>query len=197
MLRIREVSFFSLNVSFSQTLEIERDASPSRLFPLRALVSSYLLADSPLLLSPLLFVFPARVPDLTNAVKIRRGKETSIFRTERNEDKRALLASFRQVAEALANKKRNQIEKEQERRRSMWQGDARLSLDTLASRSLPRCEIEADFDLSHRYFRFHLTFGRSQQVFRHLHRCLEEVLEGSATCLVRGVRSLISEGLEE
>ncbi|KAL7414262.1 hypothetical protein BDY24DRAFT_414477 [Mrakia frigida] len=66
--------------------------------------------------------------DLTNAVKIRRGKETSIFRTERNEDKRALLASFRQVAEALANKKRNQIEKEQERRRSMWQGEVPAGL---------------------------------------------------------------------
>jgi hypothetical protein len=65
---------------------------------------------------------------LTNAIKIRRGKETAIFRTERNEDKKALLGAFRQVAESLAEQKRKNIEKEQEKRRSLWQTDMNVSL---------------------------------------------------------------------
>jgi hypothetical protein len=64
--------------------------------------------------------------DLTNAIKIRRGKETFVYRTSRSEDKKALLAAFRQVAEELAAKKRKDSEKEQERRKSMWQGDVRV-----------------------------------------------------------------------
>lgn len=83
---------------------------------------------SPSLSSPvirLLNPFPSA--DLTSAIKIRRGKEIAIFRTEKNADKKSLLASFRQVAEALANKKRGQLEKDQERRRSMWQGDLGVS----------------------------------------------------------------------
>ncbi len=61
--------------------------------------------------------------DLTNAIKIRRGKETFVYRTSRSEEKKALLGAFRQVAEELAAKKRKENEKEQERRKSMWTGD--------------------------------------------------------------------------
>jgi hypothetical protein len=61
--------------------------------------------------------------DLTNAIKIRRGKETFVYRTSQTEDKKSLLAAFRHVAEELANKKRKDSEKEQERRKSMWTGD--------------------------------------------------------------------------
>ncbi|GAC98205.1 potential exocyst complex component Exo84 [Pseudozyma hubeiensis SY62] len=45
--------------------------------------------------------------DLTNAIKIKRGRETYVYRTERGEDKRALLNAFRRVAEELARKRRN------------------------------------------------------------------------------------------
>lgn len=48
-------------------------------------------------------------PDLTNAVKIKRGKETIIFRTDRPEDKKALLMAFKKVAEELMNKRRKDI----------------------------------------------------------------------------------------
>jgi hypothetical protein len=61
--------------------------------------------------------------DLTNAIKIRRGKESLVYRTNFADDKRVLLAAFRKVAEDLAAKKRKASEKEQERRKSMWTGD--------------------------------------------------------------------------
>lgn len=61
--------------------------------------------------------------DLTNAIKIRRGKETLIFRTDKPDSKRSLLLSFRKVAEELASRKRREIEKEQEKRRTLWQVD--------------------------------------------------------------------------
>ncbi|CDZ97932.1 Exocyst complex subunit [Phaffia rhodozyma] len=67
--------------------------------------------------------------NLTNAIKIRRGKETLIFRTDQTEEKRSLLVSFRQVAETLASKKRKEIEKEQVKRKSLWQGDMASQLD--------------------------------------------------------------------
>ncbi|PWZ01194.1 hypothetical protein BCV70DRAFT_188397 [Testicularia cyperi] len=46
--------------------------------------------------------------DLTNAIKIKRGKESHVYRTDRSEDKRALLNAFRRVAEELAKKRRNE-----------------------------------------------------------------------------------------
>ncbi|WWC91120.1 uncharacterized protein L201_006061 [Kwoniella dendrophila CBS 6074] len=61
--------------------------------------------------------------DLTNALKIRRGKEVCVYRTSKPEDKKALLAAFRQVSQELGEKKRKESEKEQERRKSMWHGD--------------------------------------------------------------------------
>ncbi|KAK4683859.1 exocyst complex component 8, partial [Tremellales sp. Uapishka_1] len=61
--------------------------------------------------------------DLTNALKIRRGKEVCVYRTQKPEDKKALLGAFRQVSQELGEKKRKDSEKEQERRKSMWQGE--------------------------------------------------------------------------
>ncbi|KAL7421281.1 exocyst complex component exo84 [Cryptotrichosporon argae] len=61
--------------------------------------------------------------DLTNALKIKRGKEVCVYRTAKPEDKKALLGAFRQVSQELSEKKRKDNEKEQERRKSMWQGD--------------------------------------------------------------------------
>ncbi|KAM0788257.1 hypothetical protein ACM66B_001408 [Microbotryomycetes sp. NB124-2] len=55
--------------------------------------------------------------DLTNAVKIKRGKETIIFRTDHTEDKKVLLLAFKKVAEDLMNKKRKEILNEAEARK--------------------------------------------------------------------------------
>lgn len=55
--------------------------------------------------------------DLTNAVKIKRAKESFVYRTERPEDKRALLNAFRRVAEELANKRRKESQAEAEARK--------------------------------------------------------------------------------
>lgn len=65
----------------------------------------------------------AHKTDLTNALKIRRGKEVCVYRTARPEDKKALLAAFRQVSQELSDKKRKESEKEQVRRKTMWLGD--------------------------------------------------------------------------
>lgn len=48
--------------------------------------------------------------DLTNAIKIKRARESFVYRTDRAEDKRALLNAFRRVAEELAKKRRNESE---------------------------------------------------------------------------------------
>lgn len=61
--------------------------------------------------------------DLTNALKIRRGKEVCVYRTSRPEYKKELLAAFRQVSQELGEKKRKDNEKEQERRKTMWLGE--------------------------------------------------------------------------
>lgn len=60
--------------------------------------------------------------DLSNAVKIKRGKETIIFRTDKPEDKKALLLAFKKVAEELTNKRRNEMLLEAEARK----GDVRI-----------------------------------------------------------------------
>ncbi|GAA5855919.1 hypothetical protein JCM8547_000416 [Rhodosporidiobolus lusitaniae] len=61
--------------------------------------------------------------DLQNAVKIKRGKETIIFRTDKPEDKKMLLLAFKKVAEELMNKKRKEMLNEAEARK----GDLRSS----------------------------------------------------------------------
>jgi hypothetical protein len=59
--------------------------------------------------------------DLSNAIKIKRSKESFVYRTERSEDKRALLNAFRRVAEELANRRRkeSQVEAAARKRESM------------------------------------------------------------------------------
>ena len=62
---------------------------------------------------------------MSNAIKIKRGKETIIFRTDKADDKRVLLLAFKKVAEELMNKKRKELLSEAEGRK----GDVRaLSL---------------------------------------------------------------------
>lgn len=56
--------------------------------------------------------------DLQNAVKIKRGKETIIFRTDKPEDKKMLLLAFKKVAEELMNKKRKEMLSEAEARKA-------------------------------------------------------------------------------
>jgi hypothetical protein len=56
-------------------------------------------------------------PDLQNAVKIKRGKETIIFRTDKGDDKKMLLLAFKKVAEELMNKKRKEMLNEAEARK--------------------------------------------------------------------------------
>ncbi|GAA5998283.1 exocyst subunit EXO84 [Rhodotorula paludigena] len=58
--------------------------------------------------------------DLQNAVKIKRGKETIIYRTDKPEDKKVLLLAFKKVAEDLMNKRRKEMLNEAEARK----GDA-------------------------------------------------------------------------
>ncbi|KAL7340040.1 exocyst complex component EXO84 [Rhodotorula toruloides] len=55
--------------------------------------------------------------DLQNAVKIKRGKETIIFRTDKPEEKKMLLLAFKKVAEELMNKKRKEMLNEAEARK--------------------------------------------------------------------------------
>ncbi|KAL1407578.1 exocyst complex component exo84 [Vanrija albida] len=61
--------------------------------------------------------------DLTSALKIKRGKEVLLYRTPKPEDKKQLLQAFRTVAQDLAEKRRKENEAEQERRRTMYQGE--------------------------------------------------------------------------
>ncbi|OCF35643.1 exocyst complex component EXO84 [Kwoniella heveanensis BCC8398] len=75
--------------------------------------------------------------DLTNALKIRRGKEVCVYRTSKPEDKKALLGAFRQVSHELGEKKRKESEKEQERRKSMWHGDKSAGSSTTGAFALP------------------------------------------------------------
>ncbi|KAG9032178.1 exocyst complex component exo84 [Tulasnella sp. JGI-2019a] len=65
--------------------------------------------------------------DLNNVIKIRRGKEMHVFKTDTLSDKKGFLALVRQVSEELGIKKRKEREGEHERRKSVWTGD-RISL---------------------------------------------------------------------
>lgn len=57
--------------------------------------------------------------DLENAIKIKRGRESVIFRTDRTEDKKALLSSFKKVADELSSRKRKQSIMDAENRRTV------------------------------------------------------------------------------
>ncbi|KAJ9104111.1 hypothetical protein QFC19_004095 [Naganishia cerealis] len=83
-------------------------------------------------------VAAAFATDLTNAIKVKRAKETYVYRTNHAEDKRALLMAFRQVNEELQAKKREQNEREQERRKSMWTGELTMAKGQSAVPRVPR-----------------------------------------------------------
>ena len=88
--------------------------------------------------------------DLTNAIKIKRAKESFVYRTDRSEDKRALLNAFRRVAEELANRRRKESLAEAEARKRESQmhpsgdgaGSSRFS--TLKGDSMGQLLAEAD-----------------------------------------------------
>ncbi|KDQ19306.1 hypothetical protein BOTBODRAFT_153188 [Botryobasidium botryosum FD-172 SS1] len=61
--------------------------------------------------------------DITHAIKIRRGKETHVYRADRSSDKKNILSTFRTSAEELATRRRKEREGEHERRRSVWTPD--------------------------------------------------------------------------
>ena len=76
--------------------------------------------------------------DLSNAFKIKKGKEVYVYRSERAQDKRALLNAFRRVGEDLANRRkreRMQPQKRQTHYRGMLlpDGDTDSNLALLAS----------------------------------------------------------------
>lgn len=54
--------------------------------------------------------------ELLNAIKIKRGKETIIFRADKPEDKKLILNALKRVAEEMTSKKRKQ---------SMWEAESR------------------------------------------------------------------------
>ncbi len=70
-------------------------------------------------------------PDLTNVIKVRKGRETHAFRTDTLQDKKGILSLFRQLSEELAAKKRKEREGEHERRKSIWTGDVRVKFHTV------------------------------------------------------------------
>ena len=79
--------------------------------------------------------FLCSLVDLSNVFKIRDGKSSYVFRTSRTSEKRALLASFREVSQELAARTRKQREDEHERRKSIW-GEA------FALKGLPELHVQ-------------------------------------------------------
>lgn len=71
--------------------------------------------------------------DLQNAIKVKRGKETIIYRTDKPENKKMLLLAFKKVAEELINRKRKEMLNEAEARK----GDV----------SILFCDVHADRQL--------------------------------------------------
>lgn len=76
-----------------------------------------LVAERCLNLSEIIVVDLKDAAELVNAIKIKRGKETLIFRTDKAEDKKQLLAAFKKVAEDMMNKKRKEMLSEAEARK--------------------------------------------------------------------------------
>ena len=64
----------------------------------------HLVAERCFNLSEIVVVDLKDTKDVRNAIKIKHGKESFVYRTERAQDKRALLRAFRGVGEALAAK---------------------------------------------------------------------------------------------
>jgi exocyst complex component 8 len=70
---------------------------------------------------------------MTNVFKIRSGKETHVYRTETQADKKNLLSQFRNIAEEFAQRRQREREGEHERRKSVWQGGGAMDVRTLRS----------------------------------------------------------------
>ncbi|GAA95398.1 uncharacterized protein L969DRAFT_21958 [Mixia osmundae IAM 14324] len=66
--------------------------------------------------------------NLQNAVKIKRGKETVIFRAPKLEDKRVLLAAFKKIQEEITSRRRNDSAREAQARKEQSDGRA-MSLE--------------------------------------------------------------------
>lgn len=58
--------------------------------------------------------------DVTRALKVRKGKDSFVYRCEKSSDKRSLLSAYKTTSEELAARRRKEREGEQERRRSLW-----------------------------------------------------------------------------
>lgn len=75
-----------------------------------------LVADKCFTLNEIVVVDLKDGGELQNAIKIKKAKEIFIFCAERPEDKKALLAAFKKVAEEMISKKRKQ---------SIWEAETR------------------------------------------------------------------------
>lgn len=103
---------------------------------------TYLVAERCFNLSEIVVVDLKDTKDVHNAIKIKRGKESVVYRTDRAQDKRALLRAFRSVGEALSAKmKKERMARAQSRRNASGDpvlGDAldpTLQLDDATQRS--------------------------------------------------------------
>jgi hypothetical protein len=92
-----------------------------------------LVADKCFTLNEIVVVDLKDGGELVNAIKIKKSKEIFIFCAERAEDKKALLAAFKKVAEEMISKKRKQSIWEAETRR-----DVRRSAALTVSSESPR-----------------------------------------------------------
>ncbi|GAA5868987.1 hypothetical protein JCM3774_002441 [Rhodotorula dairenensis] len=79
--------------------------------------ASRLVAERCFTLSEIVVVDLKDAGDLQNAIKVKRGKETIIYRTDKPENKKMLLLAFKKVAEELINKKRKEMLSEAEARK--------------------------------------------------------------------------------
>ncbi|POY72542.1 hypothetical protein BMF94_4368 [Rhodotorula taiwanensis] len=78
---------------------------------------SRLVAERCFTLSEIVVVDLKDAGDLQNAIKVKRGKETIIYRTDKPENKKMLLLAFKKVAEELINRKRKEMLNEAEARK--------------------------------------------------------------------------------
>ena len=81
-----------------------------------------LVADKCFTLNEIVVVDLKDGGELFNAIKIKKNKEIFIFCAERPEDKKALLAAFKKVAEEMITKKRKQ---------SIWEAETRRDVSEL------------------------------------------------------------------
>ncbi|GAA5976546.1 hypothetical protein JCM10908_005539 [Rhodotorula pacifica] len=79
--------------------------------------ASRLVAERCFTLSEIVVVDLKDAGDLQNAIKVKRGKETIIYRTDKPENKKMLLLALKKVAEELINKKRKEMLNEAEARK--------------------------------------------------------------------------------